>query len=290
MKHPFLFAQKERKGLYTLIFLATLFIASKFYFYSAPVVLSSNDTVAVGKKTEFRPKSYRVPIHQFDPNTLRSDEWIAMGLEEKIAHRIIKYLSKGGRFDKAADLRKMYGMDSLFCNLMENKIDIQNKEKQLLNGNHKRKDTLYSPRKFAPRVFTARSLLELNAANEMQLIEVRGIGPTLAARILKYRQVSRGFLRKEELRKVFGIDSEAYVLIAPQVTVDANLVRTLKLNSATVEELSAFWCIGKKRAKAIVAFREQHGDFSSPKDLLKTQVINDSILYLIEPYILLHDR
>ena len=290
MKHPFLFAQKERKGLYMLLFLSALFLVGKFYFYPKSTVLLESEQLVGEQKMLQAPKRYHLPIHAFDPNQLRSEDWIAMGLDEKIALRIVKYLSKGGRFDKPSDLRKMYGMDTSFCNLVERKIQIRVEKKQQVYRYDKRKDTLYAPRRFAPRVYAPRPLLEINAASEMQLIEVRGIGPTLAARILKYRQFSHGFLRKDELRKVFGVDSAAYALIAPQILVDATLARNLNINSATLEEFSSFRAIGSKRAKAIVSFRQQHGDFSSPKDLLKTQVITDSILYLIEPYILLHDR
>ena len=98
-----------------------------------------------------------------------------------------------------------------------------------------------------------------------------------------------GFVNKEQLLKVYGMDSVNYNKIQSQVTVDPLLIKRIDINRASLEELSAYKFIGARRAKIIVSYRQQHGDFSSPKDLLKTKIINDSILYLIEPYILLHD-
>jgi len=119
------------------------------------------------------------------------------------------------------------------------------------------------------------------------LISLNGIGESYASRILKYREIIGGYVSKEQLLQVYGVDSVLYQKIKDDVLVNSILVKKYNINSDSEEELAKFRRIGLKRAKVLVNYRKQHGNFSSIKDLLKTRVFSDSLLYLIEPYILL---
>jgi competence protein ComEA len=280
MNYPFLFARKERKGLYVLLFLSVVFIVGKFYFFPAPAAIVGNSQLT--KPIEKMSRVYTTPTNYFDPNQLNASQWLALGLDEKVAARIEKYVSKGGHFYEAKDLLKMYGMDTAFYKKIESKIQIAAKEKKENKFEKKAWISNYNPsqKKVKP-------IVEINGATQEQLIEIDGVGEKLASRIIKYRDLLGGFIRKEQLRKVYGMDSLNYAKIQNQISVDLTLVKRVDVNKASMEELSKLKSVGIKRAKAIVAYRQEHGDFSSLKDLLKTQVISDSILYLIEPYILL---
>jgi len=280
MNYPFLFARKERKGLYVLLLLSAVFIVGKFYFSPAPATIEGNSKMEV--KSEKIIPAYKIPNQLFDPNEIKASRWIAMGLNQKIATRIEKYISKGGHFYQAEDLLKMYGMDTVFYKKVESKISIVAKEKKQINFEKKVCVSNYTPHQIKTK-----PLIEVNGATQEQLVEVNGIGEKLASRIIKYRDLLGGFVRKEQLRKVYGMDSANYEKIQNQISIDPSLVRRVDVNSATQEELAKVKFIGIKRAKALVSYRQQHGNFSSLKDLLNTHVINDSILYLIEPYILL---
>lgn len=261
-----------------MLFLSAVFIAGKFYFFPASTAIegSSHSIVHSSQIVKSEISTYIIPSNSFDPNTLKAGDWRAMGLNEKLAARIEKYVTKGGHFYEAKDLQKMYGMDTAFYKKVESKIQIAAKEKKEFE------------RKIYPSYERkAKALVEVNSATQEQLLEVSGIGEKLAGRIIKYRDLLGGFVRKEQLQKVYGMDSFNYAKIQNQITVDPLLVKRIDLNSATFEELAKLKFIGAKRAKVIVSYRQQHGSFTSIKDLLKTQVINDSILYLVEPYILL---
>ncbi len=51
---------------------------------------------------------------------------------------------------------------------------------------------------------------DLNSANERELLEVPGIGKTLAARIIAYRSGQGPFRRKEELLNIDGLTAYRY--------------------------------------------------------------------------------
>ncbi len=59
----------------------------------------------------------------------------------------------------------------------------------------------------------------------------------------------------------------------------------IDINSADVEDLCEIPGIGESRAGAILAYREEHGNFQSPEDLMKVPGIKEGIYARISPYI-----
>jgi competence ComEA-like helix-hairpin-helix protein len=69
-------------------------------------------------------------------------------------------------------------------------------------------------------VDTPTTLIELNGADTTTLMQVQGIGPTFARRIVRYRALVGGFRSVEDLLKVYGMTPENFARIEPQVRVD----------------------------------------------------------------------
>ena len=59
----------------------------------------------------------------------------------------------------------------------------------------------------------------------------------------------------------------------------------VNLNTAEVKELSVLPGIGLKKAEAIVAYRTDHGSFSSVENLLKVKGIGKKVLEKIKPMV-----
>lgn len=62
--------------------------------------------------------------------------------------------------------------------------------------------------------------IPLNTATEEQLERLPGVGPSMAKRILAYRQQAGSFGKIEDLRMVTGIGPKKYAKIAPCVTLN----------------------------------------------------------------------
>ena len=63
------------------------------------------------------------------------------------------------------------------------------------------------------------ALLNINTADKAALMQLDGIGETLAARIIAYRESHGGFLTVEELLQVEGIGEKRLAAIRELVTV-----------------------------------------------------------------------
>ena len=57
----------------------------------------------------------------------------------------------------------------------------------------------------------------LNSSSRIQLQEVRGIGPVLSDRIIKYKLKLGGFYKIDQINEIYGIDTCNYDLISSQL-------------------------------------------------------------------------
>ncbi|HKQ60890.1 MAG TPA: helix-hairpin-helix domain-containing protein, partial [Candidatus Polarisedimenticolaceae bacterium] len=65
----------------------------------------------------------------------------------------------------------------------------------------------------------AAATVDLNKATEAELIELPGIGPAMAKRIVEFRQQHGAFERVEDLLKVKGIGEKSLEKLAPYLKV-----------------------------------------------------------------------
>jgi DNA uptake protein ComE-like DNA-binding protein len=137
-----------------------------------------------------------------------------------------------------------------------------------------------SHKKAAPGV-----VIELNTADTSKLMELNGIGSSFARRIISYRDRLGGFLSKDQLKEVFGLDSEKYAGLQAQVSADASLIKKIPINTVTFDGLSKFPYLSYKQMNAIIRFREQHGEYESAADLGNIAIMDAQTLQKIKPYI-----
>lgn len=147
-----------------------------------------------------------------------------------------------------------------------------------------RQDTLRSRPIYQERE-KVQLVFELNTADTLDLQQLRGIGPSYARRIVKYRQLLGGYVRVEQLREVYGMTEELYQQVAPHVTVDASRARKLAVNTATVDQLKRHPYLDYYQAKAIVNFRNSGVRFGGVEELSQVNLLDEETLRKIAPYI-----
>ena len=66
---------------------------------------------------------------------------------------------------------------------------------------------------------TVSSQIDINKADVAALTQITGIGPSLAARIIKYREENGSFEVVEDLMKVKGIGPKKFMKIKAQLSI-----------------------------------------------------------------------
>ncbi|TAF33500.1 MAG: hypothetical protein EAZ57_10395 [Cytophagales bacterium] len=221
----------------------------------------------------------------FNPNKFSEKQWIELGLKPYLAKRIANYVQKGGKFRTKKDLLKIYGFPSEVFTIIQNAIELPDSLQFTQNYPAKTyKNTATHLDKDQAKL-VSETIIELNAADTAQLNLIKGIGPTLAARIVKMRDKLGGFHAYSQLSEVYGLKPEVIEEIQKRSTLNTNALKKININTASYEELKAHSYIGGKNASVIIKYRKNNGNFKSPEDLLKTTVIDESLLQKLKPYL-----
>jgi competence protein ComEA len=154
--------------------------------------------------------------------------------------------------------------------------------------------------------------IDLNRATKSELMQIPGVGPQLAERIVSYRDSRGQFSRVEDLDAVHGIGDATLNKIRPWVVVHSpdgesppqtepdRLTRKqspvhvakkpdvsaglLNVNTASLDELDTLPGIGPVLAQRIVAEREKR-PFASVDDLRRVSGIGPKKLEAIRPLV-----
>ncbi|QTE36769.1 helix-hairpin-helix domain-containing protein [Mucilaginibacter gossypii] len=224
--------------------------------------LTEGDEVSAGNRN-----ARLATLFKFNPNNLPLASWVKLGLTEHQAEVIKHYEEKGGRFFTKGDVQKMYSISPAEYKLLEPYIILPDGPAYYIN-------------KTKPG-----EVIEINTADSARLTMIHGIGPAFARRIVHYRERIGGFYNKEQLKEVYGIDKEKYGQIETGIAVDGKHIIKVNINTATFNELKRFPYLSYKQMDAIVAYRDEHGNYNDLTDLKNIAILNDGILRKIGPYL-----
>ena len=113
---------------------------------------------------------------------------------------------------------------------------------------------------------------------------ISGIGSGYAKRIVKYRESLGGFANAEQVRETFGLPPETADELLKFGFVKNENVKRLKINELALENLKHPY-LRFFQAKAIIAYREQHGAYKSAEDLKNIKVLDEATIERLKPYL-----
>ncbi len=284
------FTKKERTGM--LVMMAIIMLLHLFsVLYDkinrrplkiSPEVLqrfallsASTDTV----QNKFTPSyTYQKPFqeHQpvslfhFDPNTISLNEWKQLGVPEKTAQTILKYISKGGKFRTATDLKKIWGLQNAAEKLIPF-VRIQQEQK------------IYKQETIPPK--GQQQKIDINTADSLAWLALPGIGPALTKRILTFRKSLGGFYAVNQVKETFGLPDSTFQKIKSKLVLKNMEIKKINLNDATIDDLKKHPYIRYQLANVIIQYRTQHGKFNAVEQLKNIMILPDSSYQKMFPYL-----
>ncbi len=214
----------------------------------------------------------------FNPNTVSKEQLILLGFKEKAANTFINYRNKGAQFHKKEDLKKVYGISEKLYNSLSPYIFIES-----ANENKKQQDKTENKTEIKntkPEI----NIIELNSADSISLLSLKGIGPGFTKRILKYRNSLGGFYSVNQLSEVYGMDDALFQSIKNNVSVNAGNITKLNINNENFKELNKHPYLGYENVKAIFNYRRKNGSIYSMAQL-KEIIIDEEVIKKLTPYL-----
>jgi competence protein ComEA len=294
IKEYFVFSRREQRGIiFLLILILLLFLILFILRFSVPdqktdytqfeaeikafETLQAKETTVKQGATIRSSQQNNVPVKTaffyFDPNKTSEAEWFRLGLKKYQVKTIRNYLDKGGKFYKKNDLKKIYGINDTLFQALEPYILIEYQQEKFNHRNNP-----------LPNV-SVKKMIEINSADSVSLCSLQGIGPAFSKRIIKYRNLLGGFYKKEQLLEVYGLDSALFHQIEKQIEIDPSMIKKFDLNTVKAEELKNHPYFKYNFVKAIINFREQHGDFKNLSQIKQSDLVNDELYLKIVPYL-----
>lgn len=292
------FSRKERLGIgmLVLVMLLTSYLPDLFFYFQRRSVAGSDDLKAavlafesqlamktLQDKDESQPamnkatgylfeKEVAPVLFYFDPNTLPPDRWQQLGVSERTARTIGKYLAKGGHFRVAADLEKVYGLPPALCAQLIPYVRI--KDSKAFSGRDVPRDRRYDSNRS-------------DGVNSSQ-----GFNDNRGFAYSRSFSGSRGFPHDSDFtgRRGFTGDQSGYYhghtpdssftryrKKAPPIAIDINVS-----DSTVWQSLPG---IGPGFARRIIAFRERLGGFYAVEQVAECYGLPDSVFQKIQPFL-----
>jgi len=145
------------------------------------------------------------------------------------------------------------------------------------------RDTI-EPHGYNP-VFKRSRMVEINAADTLELRALPAIGPFLARKIVEYREKLGGYYSHDQLLEVYRLSPGKLDTIRPFLIIDTTLVRRIDMNSVRLDDLLKHPYLSRSQARGLVAYREKHGPFSRLEDLKKCLLIDEITFEKLRDYV-----
>ena len=223
-------------------------------------------------------------LFYFDPNSVSIEGLQKLGLRDKTIKTIEHYRNKGGHFTKPEDLKQIYGLRTNEYERLAPFIKIQTGFKEKTAESFAARNStgkIYVPAKVSYRSLS----VDINSADTSAFIALPGIGSKLAARIVNFRDKLGGFYSIEQVKETFGLPDSTFQKIKENLALKGTFIKKININTATTDELKTHPYIKWNIANTIIAYRNEHGVFSTIEDLKKIMIITDDIYKKLAPYL-----
>lgn len=277
---------KEKEPIYTrkqwigLVLFIVLMGCIRYFFYRFPKqespLLSKN---APSYSAQDMDTLVFVP---FDPNTADSITLSRLGLHPYNVRRITSYRDKGGRFYTNERFKQFLNIPDSVYSTIEHYVCIDTMpfhEKRLAwqLRDSLRRDSLkavYAVRRDSMQQLRQQrydslvlshgghikrdTILELNQVDTSDLQYIRGIGPNVARTIVNVRSQLGGFYSLYQLSEIPSLAFVEWDSIYPHLTVDTSLITPIRIQTASLKQLTRHPYIHFDQAKAIYETRRRH--------------------------------
>lgn len=186
-----------RNKIFFSVVLAFMIVGAIFYFFSIP-----NEISQTSPQKNFSPTNNSISV--YISGQVKNPAVITFEKKENL--KIIDAVNAAGGFTESADTENI--------NLAENLSDGQHihvPTKEIIF------QEISAPTSSKNK--NSNEVVNINTADENELQKIRGVGPSIAQRIIDFREQNGNFQSIEDIKKVRGIGEKTFQKIKNSITV-----------------------------------------------------------------------
>ena len=287
IKSHFKFTRGQRNGIFLLLLLILIF--QSFYFFvdfsSEDVSINQNELQLFQKEVDslkvIETESRKPKIIPFNPNYITDYKGYTLGMSTLEIDRLLKFRAQDNWVNSARQFQTITKVSDSLLSVISPYFKFPD---WVTNAKPR---TTFVNQNNEPKSFESKT--DLNAATIEQLQKVNGIGETLSARIIKFRDGFKGgFIADVQLRDIYGLTPEVLDRITNQFTVKTpRQITKLNLNTTTIEKLVTIQHIDYEMAYEIIEQRTLRAGFKSLDELTKVKDFPIDKIEIIKLYLTL---
>lgn len=287
-KSHFWYHKGQRNGI--LLLLVVILLLQVFYFLvdfssddkidvNSPSVLAfqrqidSLRTITIKKET---PK-----IRSFNPNYISDykGEQLGMSLEE--IDKLLAFRAKNKFINSVKEFQEITNVSDSLLNTIAPYFKFPDwVEKKNQSKNKRRATSNYSISKNI-------TIKDINKATANDLKKIKGIGNTLATRIIKYRSKLKGFSYPSQIHEVWGLQKDiAEKVVKTFLIIEKPVIKKRNVNTVSFKELLKNPYIDYNLCKQILEYRDQVAELQNISELkniegFPVELYDRIVLYLL---------
>jgi len=286
INNPFYrYSKSQRKGIIAL-FVLVISIQLGYYVFSEVDFFSKQRHTTEEKQwlahqadidlLRAQKQGRKDTVYPFNPNYITDYKGYVLGMSEAEIDKLLAFRKSGKWINSPYDFKEVTGVsDSLLS-----KLSPYFKFPDWVTKKQQEKGTALTPnyeflseKKTVNKDIIAKPQLDINSALEEDLVEVYGIGPAFAKKILRRRADLGAFVSMEQMADFKEFSGEAVAALKKKFMIGAvPEVNKININTASLQQLAHFPYFNKDIAKAIITQRSMKGKILSFDELSK---IND---------------
>lgn len=226
---------------------------------------STQDTVISTEQESDDPVSPKHNPFPFDPNSTTETELKKLGFSSYACNNWLAYLKAGGRFKSADDMFKIYGVDTALV-------------RQII-------PFAKWPKPSPTESFSESStIIYVNRASAADWQKLKGIGPVLSKRIVKFRDALGGFHNVAQVGQTFGLPDSTFQMVKSHLKL-VKPFNKIFINSISEDELKRHPYFSWKQAQILVKYRDERSQLKDVRDLWSAEIFDSSEIQRLRPYL-----
>ncbi|PZX41151.1 helix-hairpin-helix protein [Nonlabens dokdonensis] len=280
----FAFDKKQQRGIFVLMILLIIVFSGYIYLKNMPKEpLVIEDSSAYQNKLDSLAtiqQRRKDTIYPFNPNYITDYRGYKLGLSVEEIDRLHRFRESGKWINSKKDFQRITQVNDRWLD----SISPYFKFPEWVTNPKKSYTSNYTS--FKDRKVVAK---DINTASQDELKKVYGIGPALSGRIVKERQLLKGFIDISQVRGVYGLTDSTMIQLKKHFYVSPPLnFKKIALNTATEEELLSIPYFDDYLVEKLIEQRTLRDGFKSWDKVLLTSRFPQEKLGLIQLYLTLN--
>lgn len=263
-KSHFWYNNGQRNGILFLVFIVV--ILQLFFFFvdfskQEPLNINTEEIINFQEEVDslklVEIENSKPRIFPFNPNFLTDFKGYQLGMSTDEIDRLLSHRAQGNYINSTEEFQEITKISDSLVNTISPYFKFpdwtQNQKSTKTKNSEGSKNYVQQ---------------DLNLATAEDLMVIQGIGPTLAQRIIKYRNLLQGYSLNDQLYEVWNLEKEVAKRVLERfIVIEKPNITKINVNTATFKEVLSVVYIDYELTKKIFDYRDEVAELQSLEEL-----------------------